>query len=78
MISRPRRVRKSPQLARAAGRELCFVKDCPALMVLQSELEMLSRVDAGFNLFDESAEPDQRNMTYGLSVSDSLADLAFA
>jgi hypothetical protein len=47
-------------------------------MVLQSELEMLSRVDAGFNLFEESAEPDQRNMTYGLSVSDSLADLAFA
>src|SRR5271163_1897517 len=54
MISRPRRVRKFPQLARAAGRELCFVKDCPALMVLQSELEMLSRVDAVFNLFEES------------------------
>jgi hypothetical protein len=37
-------------------------------MVIQSELEILSRVDAGFNLFEESAKPDQRNMTDVLSV----------
>ena len=37
-------------------------------MVLHSELEILSGVDAGFNLFEESAKPDQRNMTYVLSV----------
>ena len=37
-------------------------------MVLQSELEILPRVDAGFNLFEESAKPNQRNMTYVLSV----------
>jgi hypothetical protein len=37
--------------------------DCQAFMVLQSELEILSRVDAGFNLFEESAKPNQRNMT---------------
>src|ERR1700687_1318986 len=50
------------------GRELCFVMDCQALMVLQSELEILPRVDAGSNLFEESAKPDWRNITYVLSV----------
>src|ERR1700726_2328584 len=50
------------------GRELCFVMDCQALMVLQSEFEILPRVDAGFNLLEESAKPNQRNMTYVLSV----------
>jgi hypothetical protein len=46
------------------GRELCFVTDCQALMVLQSELEILPRVDAGFNLFEESAKPNQRNQAF--------------
>src|ERR1700687_5163861 len=39
------------------GRELCFVMDCQALMVLQSELEILPRVDAGFNLFESRQNP---------------------
>jgi hypothetical protein len=40
------------------------VTDCQALMVLQSELEILPRVDAGFNLFEESAKPNQRNQAF--------------
>ena len=38
--------------------------DCQALMVLQSKLEILPRVDAGFNLFEESAKPNQRSIEF--------------
>src|SRR5216683_736217 len=49
------------------GRELCFVMDCQALMVLKPELEILPR-ERWLQPLEASAKPNQRNMTYVLSV----------
>src|SRR5579864_3478566 len=51
------------------GRELCFVMDCQALMVLQSELEHSPPAWTLVSTsLEESANPNQRNMTYVLLV----------